>query len=466
MEENKKIEIVSPDENLPNFDYLIELLESKQYAKLVELASIIPPADIAGYFEESPKKYYIRLFRLLPKEIAAEVFVEMSSDLQKYLIESFTDKELSNMLNDMYMDDTVDIIEEMPANVVKRIIKNSDGESRNLINQLLRYPKNSAGTIMTTEYVRFKKDMTVAQALEHIRKVAIDKETIYTCYITNNTRQLIGLVTAKQLLISPVDTVLGDIMEENVIFANTTDDKEDVALKFNKYGFLALPVVDNEYRLVGIVTVDDAIDVMQEETEEDFAKMAAIIPTETSYFKTSVFSFWKARMPWLLLLMLSATFSGAILNNFEMALPAVLIMFVPMLMGTGGNSGGQASVTVIRGISLGDIKFSDFFSVLKKEMLVGVFSGVALGLICFGKVMLIDGWMLNNPEVNVLVAFIISITLVFTIILSKIIGATLPLLVKKIGLDPAVMASPFITTLLDIISLLLYFFVSKSILSF
>ena len=458
-------EILSSTEVRPTIDELITLFDEKKYAELSKVAHVLPPADIATYFDEMPENYYNRFFRLLPKETAAEVFVEMESELQEHLINSFNDSELSSMLEELYLDDTVDIIEEMPANVVKRIIRNSSGENRNLINQLLNYPKDSAGTIMTTEYVRFTRSMTVERALEHIRHVAIDKETIYTCYITESNRRLVGLVTAKQLLISPLDTALEDIMEENVVFVKTTDDKEEVALKFNKYGFLALPVVDNELRLVGIVTVDDAIEVIKEETDEDFAKMAAIIPTEKSYLKTSALDFWRARIPWLLLLMLSATFSSAILHRFELALPAVLILFVPMLMGTGGNSGGQASVTVIRGISVGDIEFSDFFRVLWKEVRVGLITGTTLGAVCFLKVILIDKLLMNNPEITLSVALIISLTLVLTILVSKILGATLPLLVKKIGLDPAVMASPFITTLLDIISLLLYFLVATAFLS-
>ena len=468
MEENKAtldVEILSPEENLPKIDLLIELINAKQYTSFVELTGALPAADIAEYFDKMPNEYYNRFFRLLPKETAAETFVEMDADLQEHLINSFTDRELSAMLEEMYLDDTVDMIEEMPANVVKRIVKNSSSENRNLINQLLRYPKDSAGTIMTTEYVRFTKDMRVDRALEHVRDVAIDKETIYTCYITEPNRKLVGIVTAKQLLISPLDTRLEDIMEESVIFVNTTDDKEEVAMKFDKYGFLALPVVDNEHRLVGIITVDDAIEVIKEETEEDFAKMAAIIPTETSYLKTSAFNLWKARMPWLLLLMVSATFSSTILNRFEMALPAVLILFVPMLMDTGGNSGGQSSVTVIRGISLGEVRFSDFFYVMWKELRVGFFSGLTLGAVAFAKVMLIDRWLMNNPEVTLQVALIISATLALTIVVAKIIGAVLPLLAKKIGFDPAVMASPFITTIVDAIALLLYFFIASRFLT-
>lgn len=462
--QNNELEILSFTESLPTLDELIELIEAKQYARLVELSRIIPSADIAAYFENMPNRYYVRFFRLLSKETAAEVFVEMSRELKEHLINAFTDNELSDMLDELYLDDTVDIIEEMPASVVKRIIKNSSRENRYLINQLLRYPKDSAGTIMTTEYVRFTKEMTVQAALDHLRHVAIDKETIYTCYITETNRRLIGLVTARQLLTSPLDTKLSDIMEENVIFVNTTEDREDVALKFNRYGFLAMPVVDNETRLVGIITVDDVIDVIKQETEEDFAKMAAITPTEKTYLKTSPIDFWKARIPWILLLMLTSTFSSAILGKFEAILPAVLVLFVPMLMGTSGNSGGQSSVTVIRSISIGEIQFSDFFRVISKEVIVGVLSGLTLGVVSFLKVIFIDGMLMGNSEITVEIALIIAVTMALTILTAKIIGAMLPLLVKKIGLDPAVMASPFITTLLDVISLLLYFFIATKFL--
>ncbi|MBR4836393.1 MAG: magnesium transporter, partial [Clostridia bacterium] len=368
-------------------------------------------------------------------------------------------------LDELYIDDTVDIIEEMPANVVKRILKNSDSADREIINKILKYPKDSAGTVMTTEYVRFTGDMTVAEALLHIRRVAIDKETIYTCYITGKDKRLLGIVTAKDLLISDPDTALCEIMDENVIAVHTHDDKEEVAMKLDKYGFLAIPVVDSESRLVGIITVDDAIEVIIEESEEDFAKMAAIMPTETPYLKTDVFSIWKSRIPWLLILMLSSTISSAILSGFESALPAVLVLFIPMIMGTGGNSGGQSSVTVTRSISLAEIEFKDLFRVFFKELRVGAMCAATLGVATFLKVWLIDGLLLANPAVTITVSLTVALSLSLTIILAKIIGAVLPIMAKKIGLDPAVMASPLITTLVDAISLIVYFFVAQNILS-
>ena len=461
--EEKSTLTISMDESLPEITELIELISTRRFQDFREKVSMLAPPDLAVYFDDLPREYKIRFFRLMPKSLAANTFVEMDSEHQEYLINSFTDNELSEVLSELYLDDTVDIIEEMPAVVVKRIVKNSSRENRSLINQLLRYPGDSAGSIMTTEYVRLKGEMTVEDALKHIRKVAIDKETVYTCYITDSKRQLLGFVTVKQLLLAPLDTMISDIYEENVIFVKTTDDREEAAQKFNKYGLIAMPVVDNEMRLVGIITFDDAIDVLSEEAEEDFAKMAAVTPTEKTYLKTGTLEFFRARIPWLLLLMLSATFSSAILNSFEALLPAVLILFVPMLMGTGGNSGGQAAVTVIRGISLGELEFSDFLRVLYKEIKVGFISGVTLGVASFLKVILLDKLIMQNPEITIPIAIIISVTLALTILVSKIIGACLPLLVKKIGLDPAVMASPFITTLLDIISLLLYLLVASSL---
>ena len=373
---NEKIEetveiIESLEEKLITPDELTELLDEKKFYELKRVLAEMPAPDIAELFYEIDEKRHSLLFRLLSKELAAETFVEMDPDHQEGLIQHFTDAELAEILDELYIDDTVDIIEEMPANVVKRILKNSDSADREIINKILKYPKDSAGTVMTTEYVRFTGDMTVAEALLHIRRVAIDKETIYTCYITGKDKRLLGIVTAKDLLISDPDTALCEIMDENVIAVHTHDDKEEVAMKLDKYGFLAIPVVDSESRLVGIITVDDALEVIIEESEEDFAKMAAIMPTETPYLKTDVFSIWKSRIPWLLILMLSSTISSAILSGFESALPAVLVLFIPMIMGTGGNSGGQSSVTVTRSISLAEIEFKDLFRVFFKELRVG-----------------------------------------------------------------------------------------------
>lgn len=463
MKENEN-RILSLEEMMPDTDYLVSLIEARNYAGFKYEVEKFPPADIAEMFGEIPEKYRGGFYRLLPKELASEVFVELSSELQEELIATFTDTELSVVLNELYLDDTVDIIEEMPASVVKRIIKASNSENREEINRLLRYPADSAGTIMTTEYVRFTESMTVEAALAHIRSVAIDKETIYTCYITDDKKHLMGIVTAKELLISDLKTRLGDIMEPSVIFVNTTDDKEEAAMKFRKYGFLALPVVDNESRLVGIITVDDAIEVIGEETEEDFAKMAAIIPSETPYLKTTAFTIWKQRIPWLLLLMISATFSSVILGVFEAALPAVLVIFVPMLMDTGGNSGAQTSVTIIRGLSVGEVKPKDIPRILFKEFRIGLYCALTLSVVAFGKIMLVDRLIMHNESVSLLVGFIVALSLGLTIIMAKLIGASLPIAAKLIGFDPAVMASPLITTVVDALSLLLYFFISKSFL--
>lgn len=444
---------------------LLLLLEEKKYYDIKRELADLPSPDIAELFNEIDEKYHTLLFRLLSKELAAETFVEMDSDLQEGLIQHFSDRELSEILDELYIDDTVDIIEEMPANVVKRILKNSSGEDREIINKILKYPKDSAGTVMTTEYVRFTGDMTVEDALLHIRRVAIDKETIYTCYVTGKDKRLLGIVSAKDLLLSDPDTHLYSIMDENVIAVHTHDDKEEVAMKLDKYGFLAIPVVDNEDRLVGIITVDDALEVIIEENEEDFAKMAAITSaSDTTYLRTSVWDIWKSRIPWLLILMVSSTLSSAILGSFESALPAVLVLFIPMIMGTGGNSGGQSSVTVTRSISLSELEFSDLFRVFWKELRVGALCAVSVGAATFLKVWLIDGLLLGNAAVTLTVSLTVALSLALTIVLAKIIGAILPLLAKKIGLDPAVMASPLITTLVDAISLIVYLFVAKSIL--
>ena len=461
--------IIKPDlfgDDIITAERLTELLDEKKYAEVKLNVKDLQAPDLAEIFADLDEKYHSLLFRLLSKELAAETFVEMDSDLQEALISHFTDRELSDILDELYIDDTVDIIEEMPANVVKRILKNSDNEDREVINRILRYPKDSAGTVMTTEYVRFTGDMTVADALLHIRRVAIDKETIYTCYITGKDKRLLGIVTAKDLLISDPDTPLSEIMDENVIAVHTHDDKEEVAMKLDKYGFLAIPVVDSEFRLVGIVTVDDALEVIIEENEEDFAKMAAITSaSDTPYLKTGVFSIWRSRIPWLLILMVSSTLSSAILGSFENALPAVLVLFIPMIMGTGGNSGGQSSVTVTRSISLSELEFSDILRVFWKELRVGVLCAVTIGVATFAKVMLLDGLLLNNPDVNLTVALTVSLSLALTIIVAKIIGAILPLLAKKVKLDPAVMASPLITTLVDAVSLVVYSLVAKQLIS-
>jgi len=445
---------------------LLTLLEEKKYSEIRTRAEIMLPPDLAELFDGIPVGRYALFFSLLPKELAAETFVEMDADINESLINSFNDSQLADILDELYIDDTVDIIEEMPASVVKRILRNSKSEDRETINRILRYPKDSAGTLMTTEYVRFIGSMTVEMALSHIRKVAIDKETIYNCYVTDKNRRLLGLVTAKQLLLSELDVSLSEIMNENVIAVETHDDKEEVANKLDKYGLLAVPVVDRENRLVGIVTVDDAIDVIKEASEEDFAKMAAITPSETPYLKTGVFSLFKSRIPWLLILLISSTVSSAILTGFEAALPAVLVLFVPMIMGTGGNSGGQSSVTVTRSISLSEVEFSDLGRVFLKEMRVGILCGTVLGAVTFLKVYFIDGMLFGNEDVTLIVSLAVALSLSVTILVAKMIGAVLPIVAKKIGLDPAVMASPLITTLVDAVSLIVYFYVASAIISF
>ncbi|MCQ2385185.1 MAG: magnesium transporter [Clostridia bacterium] len=444
------------------------MMAEKKYSAVRELLLSHPAVDISECFDRLDENLHPLLFRLLPKETAAEVFVEMDADHQENLISGFSDRELGEVLDELYLDDTVDMVEEMPANVVARILKAASPEMRKGINELLKYPDDSAGSIMTTEFVALKGYMTVDEAFRAVRRVAIDKETVYTCYVTDENRRLIGIISAKTLLISSSEAILSDIMEQNVISVFTTTDRENVAQMFDRYDFLALPVVDTENRLVGIITVDDAIDVMHQEVEEDFAKMAAITPTEEPYIKTSPWNIFKNRIPWLLLLMISATFTGIIISSFEDALATcvVLTAFIPMLMDTGGNSGSQASVTVIRGLSLGEIEFPDVFRVLFKELRVSFLCGVTLSAVAFGKVLLIDRLLLNNPDVTVLVALIVSLTLMVTVLCAKLIGCTLPILAKKLGFDPAVMASPFITTIVDAVSLLVYFSIARMFLGF
>ena len=450
-------------------EQILQLITEKKYSKLRSILCEINPTDIAQILEESTSMEQLPVvFRILPKELAAEAFVEMDSDLQEHLISTFSDAELKAVFDELFMDDTVDIIDEMPANVAKRILKHTDPQTRKLINQILAYPDDSAGSIMTTEFIDLKKSMTVDEAFERIRKIGLDTETIYTCYVTDNNRRLLGLVTVKDLLLSEKDSLIGDLMDENVIFAVTIDDREEVVKLFDRYNLMALPIVDKENRLVGIVTVDDAIDVIQEEVTEDIEKMAAITPTDKSYFKTSVLSIFLARIPWLMLLMLSATFTGAIISGFETRLTVVpaLIAFIPMLMGTAGNSGSQSSVTVIRSISLGDIEFSDIFRVLWKEIRVSVICSIALSVVNFAKMWLVDYLLLHNFDSGkeLLEITVVCISLGLTIIVAKIVGAVLPILAKKVGWDPAVMASPFITTIVDAISLMIYFGVATLLL--
>lgn len=447
------------------FELVMKLYEQRKFAELKLIMNEMNPADIANILELTEGADTIAMFRLLPKELAAETFAYIEPEQQEQLIVSFSDNELRAMINELFLDDTVAIIDEMPASVVNRILKNTDKKTRAQINELLAYPDDSAGSIMTPEYVYLNRNITVAEAFERIRRVGLHKETVYTCYVTE-ARKLVGVVSLFELLTAEPDTVIEDIMDTNVISVNTKDDKEVAADMLAKYDFLAIPVVDAEGRIVGIVTIDDAIDVITEETTEDIEKMAAIAPTDKSYFRTGVFETFFKRIPWLMLLMLSATFTGMIITGFEEKLAAcvVLTSFIPMLMGTGGNAGGQASATIIRGLSLGDIELRDVFKTIWKEIRVAVICGLALAVVNFAKMMLIDRLLLQNTDVSVMVAAVVCITLVITVLVAKIIGCVLPILAKALKLDPAVMASPFITTVVDAVSLLTYFVIATSLL--
>ncbi|MBQ2943590.1 MAG: magnesium transporter [Ruminococcus sp.] len=444
-----------------------KLLDEKKYKTLKDILSTMNAYDIAVLLEDMHDSKIQLLFRMLPKELAADVFVEMDDDTQEFLIKGFSDSELKDVVDELSADDAVDIIEEMPANVVKRILRQADPETRKQINELLKYPDDCAGSIMTTEFVSLRPNMTVEEAIKRIRRTGVDKETIYTCYVVGSDSKLIGITTIKDLLLAEEGEVIEALMETNVISVGTLDDQELVAQTINNYDFLALPVVDTEGRLVGIVTVDDALDVMVEETTEDIQKMAAIGSTDKPYPKVGIFETLWQRVPWLLLLMISSTFTGIIIASYEGRLESALILtaFIPMLMGTGGNAGSQSSVTVIRSLSLEEIEFKDIFWVVFKEFRVSILAGIILGVVNFGKVLLIDGWLLKNDEINVWISLVVSITLVVTIIVAKIIGCSLPMIAKKLRLDPAVMASPFITTIVDVVSLLVYFFVASSILN-
>ncbi len=447
---------------------ITELINDKKIGLVRSMLVEMNSADIAALFGEIEEEHLPLLFRILPKELAAETFVEMDTDEQELLISVFSDRELSDVINELFVDDAVDLVEEMPALMVQRILKHAHPEMRKSINELLKYPKDSAGSIMTTEYVSLKKDMTVSQSFERIRKTGVDKETIYTCYVTDSSRYLLGLITAKQLLLSDGDAIIGDIMEKNVISVKTLEDKEDVALMFDKYGFLAMPVVDAEGRLVGIVTVDDAIDVIQDEYTEDLEKMAAIVPSEDTYLKIPAWKHARNRVPWLLFLMLSATITGAILQYYENAFIAIpiLVAFVPMLMGTGGNCSSQSSTTIIRGLALDELKTRDFWRVLFKECRIALISGTALALVNALRVFIMYN---NNAEVLAQIPLIKLITisgfsLIGTVLLAKCMGCVLPMLAKKIKLDPALMAAPLLSTILDALSVLIFFTISTHML--
>lgn len=444
------------------YERLSFCFETRKFADLRILLLDMEPADIALYMEDNlDEKEQIMFFRLLPKELASDVFVEIDTDTQERLIKAFTDKELKAVIDDMFLDDAVDIIEEMPANVVKRILKNADPDNRKQINDLLEYPDDSAGSIMTTEYVSFSASTTIEAAFEKIKRTGLNKETVYTCYVTDRKKHLVGVVTVKDMLLAEKSSIIADVMDSNCITVETLEDKEQVALKFSKYDFLALPVIDKEGCLVGIVTVDDAVDVIQEEATEDIQKMAGMLSNEKPYLKQSIWSVWKARAPWLILLLITSTFTSIILANFESKLTPVLYAFVPMLMGTAGNAGGQTSVTVIRAIAVGEVEFKDIFKVILKEFLASLALGLTIGVICFGKIMLIDN--LYNA-IDIKTALVISVVCAISLIMAKLVGCILPLVAKKIKLDPAVVASPLMTTIVDALALIIYCSISIAVL--
>ena len=469
MEENRKAEAaVEETKNVLDYnDYadfgveqIRELLGKGHYTRLRQVITELNDADIADYLEEMEEEEVIKIFRILPKDKAADVFSYLEIDQQQSVITSLSDKDAGRIIDNMMSDDAKELMEEMPANVVKRLIANTSADTRKAINHLMRYPEDSAGSVMTVEYMDLKEHQTVAEAIQRIRKVGVDSETINICYVLDNTRTLVGTVALRYLLLSEPDAIIGDIMHRNVIAIHTQMDQEEVARQFKKYEFTAMPVVDNEDRLVGIITVDDVVDILEEETTEDIEKMAAVMPSDKPYLKMTVFDAFKKRIPWLLLLMISATFTGSIITSFENELSryVVLTAFIPMLMDTGGNAGGQASAIIIRGISLDEIEFRDWSRVIWKEIRTALLCGLTLSVCNFGRLMLFD-------QVSVRVALVVCITLLMAVIVAKMVGSTLPMIAKNIGLDPAVMASPFITTIVDAISLLIYFRVAELVLN-
>lgn len=438
---------------------LKELIETKQYTRLRQELAEMNDADIAFFMESLEEEQLLKIFRILPKSMAADVFSYLEIENQQSIITRLSDKEAANIIDNLMSDDAADLLEEMPANIVKKLLANASPETRRDINHLLRYPEDSAGSVMTVEYVDLKENITVQQAIERIKKIGIDSETINICYVLDNQRMLKGTVALRYLLLSEPDEIIGDIMHENVVSIHTLMDQEEVARQFQKYDFTSMPVVDNEDRLVGIITVDDVVDIMQEEATEDIEKMAAIVPSDKAYMRTGVFEIWKKRMPWLLLLMISATFTGSIIAGFEDALSscAILVAYIPMLMDTGGNAGGQSSVTIIRGLSLNEIEFRDVFRVLWKEMRVAFLCGISLAAANFLKLLFLD-------RVTLAVALTVCMTLFLAVLIAKLVGCSLPMLAKKIGFDPAVMASPFITTIVDALSLMIYFQIATRVL--
>ena len=452
-------------------DELFALLEQRKIKELRQTLAEMNEFDISeflGEIWEEDTQRMAMVFRLLSKEIAAAVFANLEVEEQETIINSITDTELAGIIEELYVDDAVDMMEELPANVVKRVMRTATPETRNLINQYLKYPENSAGSIMTAEFVDLKKYMSVREAFARIRKIGEDKETIYVCYVTSAKRKLEGVITVKKLLLSDDDTILEDIMDRNVIYATTTDDQEEVSEQISDYDLIAIPVVDKEGCLVGIVTVDDVIDVMEQEATEDIEKMAGITPSDKPYSRTSAVDIWKNRIPWLMFLMLSATFTGMIVTHCEDALATqvALAAFMPMLMGTGGNSGSQASTAVIRSLSLGDIEPADVLKVIWKELRVAFLCGLSLAAANFIKMLLVDRMLLNNDAVTLMVAATVSLTIVFVVMFAKVVGSTLPIVAEKIGVDPAVMASPLISTITDAVSLLIYFTIAKALLHF
>ncbi len=439
---------------------IIELLENKQYTRLRQRLEEMNDADIAAVLEELDNEEMLKVFRILPKDAAADVFAYLEVDEQQYLITMLSEKEAGVIIDNLMSDDAADLLDEMPANIVKKLLANVSPETRRDVNDLLRYPEDSAGSIMTVEYVDLKENLTVAGAIERIRKIALDRETVNICYVLDSGRRLVGTVALRYLLLSEPDEIIGDIMHENVISIHTHTDQEEAAAQFQKYGFTAMPVVDNENRMVGIITVDDIVDIMQEEATEDIEKMAAVMPSDRPYLKTSVLEGWKKRIPWLLLLMISSTFTSKIISSFEDALSVcvVLTAYIPMLMDTGGNAGGQASAIIIRGLSLNEVEFRDWFRVAGKEIRIAVMCGITLAVANFVKLLVFD-------HVAVAVALVICITLVCAVMIAQIVGCSLPMIAKKLGFDPAVMASPFITTIVDALSLLVYFSVATHLLN-
>ena len=467
------VEEIREEQIETQFESLTEMLDAKKYAEFARTLGELNPVDAADFFLELSPKRIPGVFKLLKKDISAEVFAELDSDVQQKIISAMTDREISFIIEELAVDDAVDMLDELPANVVARIMRNASVETRTEINRFLAYPDFSAGSIMTAEYVDLRAYMTCSQAIAHIRRTGVDKETVYTAYVTDASRILQGTVSFKDLIFSDGDKLVGDIMETEIIYATTHDDKEYVADTISKYGLLALPIVDKENRLVGIVTVDDAIVVINEEATEDIEIMAAITPTDKPYMKTGVFETWKKRFPWLLILMLAAIFSSAVITHYENAIGtyAVLTVFFPMLMNTGGNAGSQSSVAIIRAMSLGEINMKNFLRVIWKEFRVSVLCGLCLAIVCFVKTMLIDfklqaTTVLENGAVqdNLLVAAIVSATAFFAVVVAKVVGSLLPMLAKKIKLDPAVMASPFITTIVDTVTLVIYFSIASKVL--